>query len=447
MIGNNSPDTSVNIITLGCVKNLVDSEKLMRQLNENGFITSHNSPDFTDIIIINTCGFILDAKTESVETILSYVNARKRGLIRQLIVIGCLSERYKEALQQEIPEVDMFFGVSQEKELLHSMGGNYYTRLVHERVLTTPPHYSYLKISEGCNRNCSFCTIPYIRGRQVSRPIDELLKEAEFLTGQGVREILLIAQDLTSYGTDIYYKRSLGTLLNELIKLDRLEWIRLHYLYPVGIHADEIISAMKNSSKICKYLDLPIQHISDKILRSMNRGHGRAEIESTLENFRQEIPDIAIRTTLITGFPGETDRDFEELKEFIHQFRFDRLGVFTYSQEEGTNAAGLIDDVPKEIKELRKEEIVSIQENISLHSNLCKIGRKYKVIIDREEGEFYAGRTEYDSPEIDNEVLIPVNSSGLRIGQFYETLITDAIEYDLFGEVVSSKEIYLSRNV
>jgi ribosomal protein S12 methylthiotransferase len=436
MRGKNTLIMSVNIITLGCSKNLVDSEKILRQFDANGFLSFHNSSEFTDVVIINTCGFILDAKTESIETILSYADAKKRGFIRKLIVTGCLSQRYADTLKMEIPEVDAFFGVNQEKAIINSLGGNYYIGLLHERTLTTPSHYAYLKIAEGCNRNCSFCAIPTIRGKQFSLPIDELMKEAEFLVDKGVREILLIAQDLTSYGLDNYKERALGKLLKELNSIHNLEWIRLHYTYPLGFSADDIISTMKKNTKICKYLDLPIQHINNKILNSMNRGHSRKDIEDLIKHFRHEIPDITIRTTLITGFPGETEQDFIELKDYVQATRFDRLGVFTYSEEEGTPAADkLKDDVPQKVKEARKEEILSLQQGISLQLNLDKIGKIFKVIIDRKEGEFYAGRTEYDSPEIDNEVLIPMDSAELIPGQFCEVLITDALEFDLFGEV------------
>lgn len=427
---------SVNIITLGCSKNLVDSERLLRQLSRNGFNISHNSPDYSDAVIINTCGFILDAKTESVETILSYVNAKDHGFIKKLFVIGCLSQRYKESLKTEIPEVDLFFGVNQEREVLDALGGKYFENMLHERIITTPSHYAYLKVSEGCNHNCSFCTIPFIRGKQVSKPVNEIIKEVRFLTDRGVKEIILIAQDLSSYGTDIYSEKALIKLLNELAHLDRLEWIRLHYLFPAGLPVGDIISVLKRNPEICRYIDIPIQHISESILRSMNRGHGRKEIEKIIGAFRDEIPDLAIRTTLITGYPGETEKDFAELKEYVQSVRFDRLGVFTYSEEEGTRAAGLKDDVPADTKEARKEEILDIQRNISLRANLDKIGKKYRVLIDGIDGEFYKGRTEHDSPEIDNEVLIPSDSAKLIPGNFYDAVITDGMEFDLFGEVV-----------
>ncbi len=436
MKGKNTLTTSVNIITLGCSKNLVDSERILRQFDANGFESSHNSSEFTDVVIINTCGFILDAKTESIETILSYADAKKKGFIRKLIVTGCFSQRYADNLRNEIPEVDAYFGINKEKEIIRSLGGNYYSGLLHERILTTPSHYAYLKISEGCNRQCAFCAIPSIRGKQVSLPVDEIMKEAQFLADKGVSEILLIAQDLTSYGMDIYREKALGKLLKELISISEIEWLRLHYTYPLGFPADELISIMKNNPKICRYLDMPVQHINDKILHSMNRGHSRKDIEEIIKQFRIEIPGIAIRTTLITGYPGETEEDFNDLKEFVQASRFDRLGVFTYSEESGTPAAeNLKDNISQKVKESRKEEILSIQQGISLQLNLDKIGKKFKVIIDRIEGEFYTGRTEYDSPEIDNEVLIPVDSADLKPGQYYDVLIDDAMEFDLFGKV------------
>jgi ribosomal protein S12 methylthiotransferase len=429
--------SSLNVITLGCSKNLVDSEKLLRQFEENGFIASHNSDEYTDVVIINTCGFILDAKNESIETILNYANAKKKGFIRKLIVTGCLSERYTESLRDEIPEVDAFFGVNQERDIIKTLGGNYHAGLINQRTLTTPSHYSFLKIAEGCNRNCSFCAIPAIRGKQVSLPIDFLLTESELLISKGVKELILIAQDLTSYGTDLYKKKHLGVLLNELNKLDGLEWIRLHYNYPMGFPTDEIVRLMKDSPKICNYLDIPIQHISDTILSNMNRGHGRKEIEEVINGFRKEIPDIALRTTIMVGFPGETEKEFQELYDYIKIARFDRLGVFIYSEEDGTPAAFSQKDlISQEIKQERMDLITTLQESISLENNLNKIGNNYKVLIDSIEGEFYVGRTEHDSPEIDNEVLINKNSAELKPGDFCNVRIFDAQEFDLYAEVV-----------
>lgn len=437
MKGRNTLTSSLNVITLGCSKNLVDSEKLLRQFEENGFISSHNSGEFTDVVIINTCGFILDAKNESIETILSYANAKKQGFIRKLIVTGCLSQRYTESLKKEIPEVDAYFGVNQEKEIIKALGGNYHAGIINQRILTTPSHYAFLKIAEGCNRNCTFCAIPAIRGKQISIPVEELMEEAQFLISGGVKELILIAQDLTSYGTDLYHKKYLGTLLQKLDGLKELEWIRLHYNYPMGFPTDEIVGLMKKSSKICNYLDIPIQHISDNILKKMNRGHGRREIEDVIKGFRREIPDVALRTTIIVGFPGETDQEFQELFDFIKQTRFDRLGVFTYSEEDGTQAAvSQEDNISQEIKEERHSRIMTLQESISLENNLDKIGREYKVLIDSVEGEFYVGRTEHDSPEIDNEVLINKSSAELKPGDFCNVRIFDAQEFDLYAEVI-----------
>jgi len=437
MKGRNTLVSTLNVITLGCSKNLVDSEKLLRQFEENGFVASHNSTEFTDVVIINTCGFILDAKNESIETILSYAQAKKQGFIRKLIVTGCLSQRYSESLKEEIPEVDIFFGVNQEKEIIKALGGNYHAGLINQRILTTPSHYAFLKVAEGCNRSCSFCAIPSIRGKQVSIPIEDLLEETQFLISQGVKEIILIAQDLTSYGTDLYKKKYLGTLLQALDHQKELEWIRLHYNYPMGFPADEIIPLMKNSDKICNYLDIPIQHISDNILKKMNRGHGRKEIEEVINGFRREIPGVALRTTLITGFPGESEQEFLELFDYVEQTRFDRLGVFTYSEEDNTLAAlSMKDDIPLEIKEERQNKIMGLQENISLEKNLDKIGKEFKVVIDNIEGEFYIGRTEHDSPEIDNEVLINRSSVNLKQGEFCRVRIFDAQEFDLYAEVI-----------
>jgi len=428
---------SLNIITLGCSKNIVDSEKILRQFKENGFKASHNSDEFSDIIIINTCGFILDAKNESIETILSYAQAKKNGQIKKLIVTGCLSQRYADSLKKEIPEVDSYFGVNQEKDIISSLGGNYHAGLLNQRILSTPSHYAFLKIAEGCNHACSFCAIPLIRGKQISVPIEDLINETRFLISSGVKELILIAQDLTSYGTDLYKKKYLGKLLDELDKMDDLGWIRLHYSYPLGFPADEIIPLMKNSSRICNYLDIPIQHISDKVLHKMNRGHGRKEIEEVINGFRKEIPDVALRTTLIVGFPGETEKDFKELYDYVEQTKFDRLGVFTYSEEEDTIAASsLKDSIPQKVKEERKSQIMTLQESISLQKNLDKIGNRYKVLIDSVEGAYYVGRTEYDSPEIDNEVLIKSDSTILNSGEFCEVEVIDAQEFDLYAKVL-----------
>jgi ribosomal protein S12 methylthiotransferase len=437
MKARNIVTSSLNVVTLGCSKNLVDSEKLLRQFEENGFNASHNSPDFTDVVIINTCGFILDAKNESIETILNYAQAKKQGFVRKLIVTGCLSQRYTESLRKEIPEVDAYFGVNKEKDIIKLLGGNYHAGIINQRTITTPSHYAFLKVAEGCNRSCSFCAIPAIRGRQISTPVEDLILETQFLISKGVKEVILIAQDLTYYGSDIYKKKYLGTLLKELDKLDGLEWIRLHYNYPMGFPSDEIIPLMKNSDKICNYLDIPIQHISDAVLKNMNRGHGRKEIEEVINGFRKEIPDIALRTTLITGYPGESEQEFKELYDYVEQTRFDRLGVFVYSEEEGTTAAiSQVDSVPEELKAERQSLIMSLQESISLEKNLNKIDKEFKVLIDSIEGEFYVGRTEHDSPEIDNEVLINLSSADLKPGDFCQVRVYDAQEFDLYAEVI-----------
>ncbi len=427
----------VNLVTLGCAKNLVDSEKLLRQLKENGHTVLHNENDHADAVIVNTCGFILDAKTESVDTVLSWVEAKKKGLIRKLIVMGCLSERYRNSLRKEIPEVDGFFGVYDHEAILTALGSRYYAGILQQRVLTTPSHYAYLKISEGCNRRCAFCAIPSIRGRQRSETMENLVQEATFLAGNGVKELLLIAQDLTSYGTDIYHRKKLPQLLEKLTEIPGIEWVRLHYTYPLGFPAAEIIDLMKAHPEICRYLDIPVQHVNDGILQSMRRGHGRREIEEIIGAFRKEIPGIIIRTTAITGFPGEGTKEFEELKMFIQSTRFDRLGVFTYSHEEKTPAANLLsDDIPEQTKRQRMEELMTIQEKISLEKNTEKIGTTVRVIIDGREGEYYTGRTEGDSPGVDNEVLIPAAEKELNTGHFYDVLIREAGEFDLFGSAV-----------
>jgi len=427
----------VNVVTLGCAKNLVDSEKLLRQLKENGHTLLHDSEEKADAVIVNTCGFILDAKTESVDTVLSWVEAKKRGDIDMLIVMGCLSERYSASLKHEIPEVDGFFGVNHHQDVLNVLGGRYYAGLLAERVLTTPSHYAYLKVSEGCNRQCAFCAIPAIRGKQKSVPIAELVEEATFLAGSGVKELLLIAQDLTSYGTDLYDKKALPELIEKLTAVSGIEWIRLHYTYPHGFPVDEIISLMKSHPKICRYLDIPVQHVNDGILKSMRRGHGRKEIEDIIHTFRREIPSIVVRTTVITGFPGEGKDEYAELKAFIEDIKFDRMGVFTYSHEENTPAARLLkDNIPEKTKQHRMEELMSVQEKISLEKNTGKIGKIFNVLIDSREGDYFIGRTEGDSPEVDNEVLIRAEDGNLSAGQFCNVIIEEAGEFDLFGRLV-----------
>jgi ribosomal protein S12 methylthiotransferase len=426
----------INVITLGCSKNIVDSEILIRQLQLNNFnVIYEGNIKKSDIVIINTCGFINDAKQESIDTILNCIDLKTKGIIKKIFVTGCLSERYKEQLFKELPEVDYFTGVYQLKELLNQIGGNYHEEIKNYRTLTTPSHYAYLKIAEGCNRKCSFCIIPQIKGKYISRNIESILEEAKFLTENGVKEIILIAQDTTYYGLDLYKKQKINTLLEELSKIKKLEWIRLHYTYPMGFPY-EILETIKNSSKICKYLDIPFQHISDKILKSMNRGISKIETYNIIQNIRKTIPDIALRTTLITGYPNETEEDFNELKEFVKETAFERLGVFKYSHEEGTKAYKLKDNIPEAIKEQRVEEIMHIQENISLTNNKKLIGKTMKIILDREEKDYYIGRSEYDSPEIDNEVMIKKPIKSLPIGKFLNIKITDADYFDISGEIV-----------
>ena len=426
----------INIVTLGCSKNLVDSEKLLRQLNTGGFEVLHNSDENTAAtVIINTCGFINDAKEESVDTILRFVRAQKAGQIANLYVMGCLSERYMDALRTEIPEVRKYFGVNNMSEILTELGVKLRTDLLTERTITGPGHYAYLKISEGCDRTCAFCAIPAIRGKYVSRPIEELVKEAADLAEHGVKELILIAQDLSYYGLDLYKKQLLPELISCLLKIESLEWIRLHYLYPANFPM-ALIPLIRDNSRICKYIDIPIQHISDNMLGIMKRSHNRAETEAVLNKIRAEIPEAVIRTTLIAGHPGETEQDYIELREFINEFRFERLGVFAYSHEEDTwSYNNYSDEIPGEIKEARVSELMEIQQNISSELNEKMIGKTYKVLIDRREGEFFIGRTEYDSPEVDQEVLIPAEFD-LAVGNFYNVKIKQSTDFDLFGEPV-----------
>ncbi|MEI6049378.1 MAG: 30S ribosomal protein S12 methylthiotransferase RimO [Bacteroidota bacterium] len=423
----------INIVTLGCSKNLVDSEKLLRQLSAGGYDVIYDSDDLSaGTVIINTCGFINDAKEESVDTILRFVKAREAGHINNLYVMGCLSERYMEALKHEIPEVKRYFGVNNMNDILNELGVSLNTDLVTDRTLTGPGHYAYLKISEGCNRTCAFCAIPAIRGKYISRPIEELVKEASNLAENGVKELILIAQDLSYYGLDLYMKQSLPELVFELLKIESFEWIRLHYLYPANFPM-ELIPLIRENPRICRYIDIPIQHITDKMLGFMRRSHNRKETEAVLNRLRNEIPGAVIRTTLIAGHPGENEQDFLELKDFIGGFRFDRLGVFAYSHEEDTYSYNEYeDDIPSEIKEARVAELMEIQQNISAELNESYIGKVFKVIIDRKEGEFFVGRTEFDSPEVDQEVLIPAEYD-LNPGSFYNILITQSIDFDLFG--------------
>ena len=432
-----SPSSKINVITLGCSKNTWDSEVLMGQLIANEVTVAHESKvSKGDTVVINTCGFIDRAKQESIDTILEWSLAKEKGKIAKLVVMGCLSERYRDELEKEMPFVDAFFGTRELPSVLKSLGADYKHELIGERLLSTPSHYAYFKIAEGCNRPCSFCAIPIMRGKHVSTPIEELVRNAQFLAKNGTKELILIAQELTYYGIDIYGKRRLDDLLRALSDVNGIEWIRLQYAYPTQFPL-EIIDVMKERSNICNYLDMPLQHISDNVLKSMRRGITARKTYELIDQIREKMPDICLRTTMLVGHPGETEADFEELVAFVEKTRFDRLGVFQYSHEENTHAGTLIDDVPAEIKEGRAERLMDVQRDISMQKNLEKIGKTYKVLIDRIEGDNWIGRTEFDSPEVDNEVLISAsNDNYLRIGDFYNVKITDAMEYDLFGEVI-----------
>ena len=425
----------VNVVTLGCSKNLVDSEVLMGQLKGNNIEVAHESQeDDFNIVIVNTCGFIDKAKEESINTILDYAEAKRDGIIDKLYVTGCLSQRYKDNLEQEIKEVDSFYGTFELPALLKTLNADYKHELVGERLLTTPNHYAYVKISEGCNRTCAFCAIPIMRGKHVSKPIEELIKEVSKLAAQGVKEIMLIAQELTFYGLDIYKKRSLSILLDALCDIEGIEWIRLHYAYPSQFPMD-IIETMARQPKICNYLDIPLQHAANNVLKAMRRKVTNQDTRSTINEIRSILPEIAIRTTMLVGFPGETREDFEELKDFVEEMRFERLGVFTYSHEEGTHGYKLEDDVPEEEKAQRANELMEIQQEISYELNEAKIGKTFKVIFDKKEGESFVGRTEYDSPDVDNEVLVDATKQYVPIGEFVHVKITDATDFDLFGEL------------
>ncbi|RLD86821.1 MAG: 30S ribosomal protein S12 methylthiotransferase RimO [Bacteroidetes bacterium] len=424
----------INVITLGCSKNLIDSEVLMRQLQDD-YIITHDAAEDSDIIVINTCGFINDAKEESIDTILSAVEAKKAGNVQKVYVTGCLSERYKKELSGEISQVDGFFGVNELPGVLNALDVDYKKELVGERLLTTPKHYAYLKISEGCDRTCSFCAIPLIRGKHISKSIEEIVKEAAFLASKGVKEVMLIAQDLTYYGLDMYKKRKISELVQKIAEVEGIEWIRLHYAYPAGF-PEELLEVIKNNPKVCQYLDIPLQHISDPILSSMKRAHGRSETIRLVEKIRKELPEAAIRTTFIVGYPGETEEDFNQLMDFVKSYSFDRLGVFQYSPEEGTSAFALVDNVPAKVKQERADRLMMLQQEISFALNKEKEGRVFRTIIDRKEGGYYIGRTEFDSPEVDNEVLIPTENKKLDTGSFYNVKITRAEFYDLYGEVV-----------
>jgi ribosomal protein S12 methylthiotransferase len=425
----------INIVTLGCSKNVVDSEKLLKQIHSGGYEVIFDSGDASaGTVIINTCGFINDAKEESVDTILRFVKAKEAGTIENLYVMGCLSERYMDALKHEIPQVKRYFGVNNMSDILSELGVKLRKDLLTDRTITGPGHYAYLKISEGCDRTCAFCAIPAIRGKYISRPVEELVEEAKRLAAEGIKELILIAQDLSYYGLDLYRKQALPELVTQLLKIGSIEWIRLHYLYPANFPMD-LIPLMRNNPKICRYIDIPIQHISDKMLGKMRRSHNRRETESVLKTLREEIPGAVIRTTLIAGHPGETELDYLELKEYISEFRFDRLGVFAYSHEEDTYSYNEYkDDVPEEVKESRVAELMEIQQSISAELNEAYIGRVLKVLIDRKEDQFYIGRTEYDSPEVDQEVLIPA-ANNLNIGSFYNIRITQSTDFDLYGEL------------
>ena len=424
----------INVVTLGCSKNVYDSEVLMGQLKANNKDVVHE--DKGNIVVINTCGFIANAKEESINTILDYVQKKQDGSVDKVFVTGCLSERYKPDLQKEIPDVDQYFGTTELPNLLRALEADYKHELIGERLTTTPKNYAYLKIAEGCDRPCSFCAIPLKRGKHKSTPIEELVIEAEKLAANGVKEIILIAQDLTYYGLDIYKKRNLAELLKELIKVEGIDWIRLHYAFPTGFPLD-VLEVMRNEPKVCNYIDIPLQHISDSVLKSMKRGFGKEKINRLLKDFRERVPGMAIRTTLIVGYPGETEENFQELKQWVTDMRFERLGCFTYSHEENTTAYLLEDDVPEKVKIQRANEIMEIQSQISWELNQEKIDKEFKVIIDRKEGNYFIGRTQFDSPDVDNEVLINAKKSYIRSGDFATVKITSAEDFDLYAEVIS----------
>lgn len=414
---------------------MYDSEVLMGQLKAGGKEVVHEKEG--NIVVINTCGFINNAKEESINTILDYVQQKEAGLVDKVFVMGCLSERYKPDLEKEIPDVDQYFGTSELPALLKVLGADYKHELIGERLTTTPKNYAYLKISEGCDRPCSFCAIPLMRGAHISTPIEDLVTEAEKLAAKGVKELILIAQDITYYGLDLYKKRALADLLRALVKVEGIEWIRIHYAFPTGFPMD-VLEVMKTEPKICNYLDIPLQHISDKILTSMKRGTTQEKTTKLLNKFREAVPEMAIRTTLIVGYPGETEEDFQALKEFVKAMRFDRLGCFTYSHEENTTAYELTDDVPEEVKLQRANEIMELQSQISWELNQAKVGKVFRCLIDRKEGNYFVGRTEYDSPDVDNEVLIDAKKHYVKIGDFTDVKIIEAADYDLYGEPITN---------
>ncbi len=423
----------INVVTLGCSKNVYDSEVLMGQLKANNKEVVHEEEG--NVVVINTCGFIANAKEESVNTILEYVQKKDQGVVDKVFVTGCLSERYKPDLQKEIPDVDQYFGTTELPGLLKALGADYKHELIGERLTTTPKNYAYLKIAEGCDRPCSFCAIPLMRGKHKSTPIEELVTEAEKLAADGVKELVLIAQDLTYYGLDLYKERKLADLLRELVKVDGIEWIRLHYAFPTGFPM-EVLEVMRKEPKICNYIDIPLQHIADPVLKSMRRGTTKAKTTKLLKEFRAAVPEMTIRTTLIVGYPGETQEDFETLRDWVKEMRFERLGCFTYSHEENTHAFNLEDDVPEEVKMDRANEIMEIQSQISWELNQQKIGQEFKVVIDRKEGQYFVGRTEFDSPDVDNEVLIDASKFYLKTGEYTTVKIYEAEDFDLYGEVV-----------
>jgi ribosomal protein S12 methylthiotransferase len=426
----------INVVTLCCSKNVYDSEVLMGQLQANKMDVVHETDaDDNNIVVINTCGFIDNAKEESVNTILDYVQKKQEGSIEKVFVTGCLSERYKPDLEKEIPDVDQYFGTTELPKLLKALGADYKHELIGERLTTTPKHYAYLKIAEGCDRPCSFCAIPLMRGKHVSKSIEDLVTESEKLAKNGVKELILIAQDLTYYGLDIYKKRRLADLLLALKDVDGIEWIRLHYAFPTGFPQD-VLDVIREQEKVCNYIDIPLQHISDPVLKAMKRGTTFAKTNALLKDFRNKVPNMAIRTSLIVGFPGETEEDFEILKNWVRDTKFDRLGVFQYSHEENTTAHVLEDDVPADVKAARAEEIMAIQQEVSMNLNGAKVGQEFKVLIDRKEGNFFIGRTEFDSPDVDNEVLIDATKHFVRHGDFVRVKVYEASDYDLYAEPV-----------
>lgn len=429
----------VNVVTLGCSKNIFDSEVMMAQLKANKFDVTHEAKqDDSEIVIINTCGFIDNAKQESIDTILRYADAKKEGAVDRVYVTGCLSERYKEDLETEIPEVDGYFGTRDLPRLLKTLKADYKHELVGERLLTTPNHFAYFKIAEGCDRPCSFCAIPLMRGKHLSTPIDELVKQAKGLAANGVKELMLIAQDLTYYGLDLYKKRALADLLLKLVEVEGIEWIRLHYAFPSGFPMD-VLEVMRDNPKICNYLDMPLQHGSTKMLKAMRRGITREKTEDLIAKIRSTVPGIAIRTTLIAGYPGETDADFDEMYDWVQRSKFDRLGIFTYSHEENTHAYNFEDDVPEILKKERADIIMDLQSGISYDLNQNRVGQELKVLFDKTEGGYFVGRTEFDSPEVDNEVLVSTKDQYVRMGDFTKVVIDKADHYDLYGSLLPLK--------